>query len=72
MTANPIAPVSGTDQRADLDSLMRENRYLKARNAELQSDISSLAAEAQRLREAMERLHGRVALRRPDPLGGGQ
>ncbi|HEY8004534.1 MAG TPA: hypothetical protein VIE16_09920 [Phenylobacterium sp.] len=55
-----------------MDALHRENRYLKGRNAELQADVASLSAEAQRLREALERLHGRVALRRPDPLSGGQ
>jgi len=55
-----------------MDALQRENRYLKARNAQLQSDVTSLAAEAQRLREELERLHGRVALRRPNPLSGGQ
>lgn len=57
---------------AELDALQRENRYLKARNAELQSDVTSLAAEGQRLREELERLHGRVALGRPNPLSGGQ
>ena len=61
-----------TGQAAELEALQRENRYLKARNAELQADVESLAAEGQRAREALERLHGRVALRRPDPLSGGQ
>jgi cell shape-determining protein MreC len=61
-----------TGEAPDLGALQRENRYLKARNAELQSDVSGLAAEAQRLREALERLHGRVALRQPNPLSGGQ
>jgi hypothetical protein len=31
-----------------------------------------MTAEARRLRETMERLHGRVALRRPNPLSGGR
>jgi hypothetical protein len=61
-----------TGEASDADALQRENRYLKGRNAELQADVASLAAEALRLREALERLHGRVALRRPDPLSGGQ
>jgi hypothetical protein len=61
-----------TGETSDPDALQRENRYLKARNAELQADVASLTAEAQRVREALERLHGRVALRRPDPLSGGQ
>jgi cell shape-determining protein MreC len=62
--------VSG--EASDLDVLQRENRFLKARNAELQSDVISLGAEAQRLREELERLHGRAALRRPNPLSGGR
>lgn len=61
-----------TGEVSALDALQRENRYLKARNAELQSDVTGLAAEAQRLREELERLHGRVAMRRPNPLSGGQ
>jgi predicted nucleic acid-binding Zn-ribbon protein len=60
-----------TGEASELDALQRENRYLKARNAELQSDVTSMAAESQRLREELERLHGRVALRRPNPLSGG-
>jgi len=61
-----------TGEASELDALQRENRYLKARNAELQSDVTSMAAESQRLQEELERLHGRVALRRPNPLSGGQ
>ena len=61
-----------TAETSELAALQRENRYLKARNADLQSDVTSLAADNQRLREERERLHGRVALRRPDPLSGGQ
>ena len=61
-----------TGEASGLEAAQRENRYLKARNAELQSDVASLAAEAQRLREELDRLHGRVALRRPNPLSGGQ
>lgn len=61
-----------TGQADELEALRRENRYLKTRNAELQSDVASLAGQAQRLREELERLHGRVAMRAPDPLSGGQ
>jgi hypothetical protein len=61
-----------TGEGLDIDALQKENRYLKGRNAELQADVASLAAETQRLRETLERLHGRVALRRPNPLSGGQ
>ncbi|HZZ31787.1 MAG TPA: hypothetical protein VFE10_07300 [Phenylobacterium sp.] len=52
--------------------LARENLYLRQRVAELQDDVSSLAAEGDRLRQTLERMHGRVAARRPDPLSGGQ
>jgi len=61
-----------TGPAADLAALQRENSYLKARNAELQADVANLAAEAQRAREALERLHGRVAQRPPNPLNGGR
>jgi cell shape-determining protein MreC len=59
-------------EAAELDRLSRENSYLKTRNAQLQSDVTSLAAESQRLREELERIHGRRALRQPNPLNGGQ
>lgn len=52
--------------------LARENLYLRQRVAQLQDDVSSLAAEGDRLRQTLERLHGRAAARRPDPLSGGQ
>lgn len=61
-----------TNEGPDMDALQSENRYLKDRNAELQTHPASLSSEAQRLRERLERLHGRVALRRPDPLSCGQ
>ena len=61
-----------TSDAAELERLGRECRYLKQRNAELQSDVTSLAAENQRLREERERLHGRLATRPPNPLSGGQ
>lgn len=59
-------------EASDLEKLSRENRYLKDRNAQLQSDVTALAAESQRLREELERLHGRRAAHRPNPLNGGQ
>ncbi|THD71504.1 hypothetical protein [Phenylobacterium sp.] len=52
--------------------LERENLYLRQRVAQLTDDVSSLAAEADRLRQTLERMRGRVAARRPDPLSGGQ
>ncbi|WP_397414961.1 hypothetical protein [Phenylobacterium sp.] len=52
--------------------LMRDNAYLIGRNAELQSDVTALSAEVERLRQAHERLHGRIAARPPNPLASGQ
>ncbi len=52
--------------------LERENAYLKARVAQLESDALDLAAEVDRLRQERERLHGRRAVRAPNPLGGGR
>ena len=52
--------------------LVRENAYLKSRIAQLQSDMADVAAEANRLRQELERLHGRRAARPPNPLGSGQ
>jgi len=52
--------------------LARENLYLRQRVAQLTDDVSSLTAETDRLRQTLERMHGRVAARRPDPLSGGQ
>jgi cell division protein FtsB len=53
--------------------LLRENAYLKARNAQLQDEVVALTAEAARLQQSLERLHGRrVDLSAPNPLRGGQ
>ena len=52
--------------------LARENTYLRQRNAQLQEDLTALGAEAERLRQIVERLHGRTAARPPNPLSGGQ
>lgn len=54
------------------DTLARENAYLRQRNAQLQDDITALSAEAERLRQIVDRLHGRAAMRQPNPLSGGQ
>jgi hypothetical protein len=48
----------------DLDEVLRENAYLKRRNAQLQSEILDLMAENTRLRQIQDRLHGR----KPGPL----
>lgn len=54
------------------EALERENAYLRLRNAQLQDDVTALGAEAERLRQIVERLHGRAGRRSPDPLSGGQ
>ena len=57
---------------AALDALTRENTYLRQRNAQLQTDVVELNAEIERMRQVVERLHGRTAARAPNPLSGGQ
>lgn len=57
---------------AALRELTRQNHYLRERNAQLQGDIVGLQAETHRLRQIVERLHGRSARPAPDPLSGGQ
>jgi hypothetical protein len=54
------------------DSLSRENAYLRQRVAQLQDDVTAITAEAERLRQIVERLHGRTAQRPSNPLSGGQ
>ena len=54
------------------DDLARENTYLKARVAQLTSDVSDLSAEIDRLRQERDRLHGRREARAANPLGSGQ
>ena len=55
-----------------LDQLIRERDYLLQRNAQLQADVTALTAESERLRQIVERLHGRTPLHAPNPLGSGQ
>lgn len=52
--------------------LERENIYLKARIAQLESDVTDLTAENLRLQEERSRLHARRTARAPNPLGSGQ
>jgi hypothetical protein len=47
------------------EALVRENAYLRQRNAQLQDDVTALGAEAERLRQILERLHGRAGGRPP-------
>lgn len=60
------------DPQAPDERLTRENTYLRQRNSQLQEDLVAVTAEAGRLREQTERLHGRTGLRQADPLSGGQ
>lgn len=54
----------------DAQALLRENAYLKSRNAQLQADIIDLNGDLGRLRQDAER---RAAPRSaPNPLAGGQ
>ncbi len=63
----------GAPALADRDptDLLRENAYLKLRNAQLQSDIVDLSAESERLRQLHDRLHGRAAIQTLTARGGG-
>ncbi|MBN9318143.1 MAG: hypothetical protein BGN86_05425 [Caulobacterales bacterium 68-7] len=54
------------------DALVRDNIYLRQRNAQLQDDVNALLAETARLRQTLERMHGRRAPSMPNPLRGGQ
>lgn len=54
------------------EALARENLYLRQRVAQLQDDVTAITAEAERLRQIVERLHGRTPVRPPNPLSGGQ
>jgi ABC-type phosphate transport system auxiliary subunit len=55
-----------------VDTLERENAYLKQRNAQLQEDVTALTAEGERLRQILERLHGRSSAVGPDAVGRGR
>lgn len=67
----PRTPIEGGTV-SDTDSVERENVYLRQRVAQLQSDIIDLSAQVMRLQQERERLHGRLASSRPNPLGSGQ
>ena len=55
-----------------LDQVARQNAYLKLRNAQLQSDVAALSAEAECLRQIVERLHGRTVTPLPALAGAGR
>ena len=50
------------------EEMARQNAYLKLRNEQLQGDVTALSAEAERLRQIVERLHGRSGAHLP-PAG---
>jgi len=52
------------------EALLRENDYLKLRNAQLQGDVSALSAENLRLGQIVERLHGGAHARKASAPGG--
>ncbi len=56
----------------DTPALARENAYLKQRCALLEADVADLGAQVRRLQQQLERIMGRQAMARPDPLSGGQ
>jgi hypothetical protein len=55
----------------EMQAMRRENAFLKLRNAQLQADMADLSAEAERLRQTLERSGLRRAGATPNPLGGG-
>lgn len=57
---------------APSENLARENAYLRQRNDQLQGDVTALSAEVERLRQIVERLHGRTLMQPPNPLSSGQ
>lgn len=56
----------------DAQAMRRENDYLKRRNAQLQSDVTSLGGQVLRMQQELERHSGRHPGRAPNPLASGQ
>jgi prefoldin subunit 5 len=52
----------------DVQTLRKENDYLKRRNAQLQDDVTSLGGQVLRMQQELERISGRRAMTSPDPL----
>jgi hypothetical protein len=67
-----LAEQEDMDPQSTDERLTRENAYLRQRNAQLQQDMIAVTAEAQRLQQMVDRLHGRTAHIPANPLGGGQ
>lgn len=55
----------------EIAALVRQNAYLKLRNAELEGDVVDLSAQVTRLQHQNEHFSAR-RIKRPDPLSGGQ
>jgi cell division protein FtsB len=55
----------------EIETLTRQNQYLKQRVAQLEEDVSNLSADSERLRQRLDRVSARPA-EAPNPLGGGQ
>lgn len=74
LEANGVTAPAPVDTASPDERLARENTYLKQRNAQLQEDVTALSAEVERLRQVVERLHGRnvTPSHTPNPLGSGQ
>ena len=58
----------------DVETVERENAYLKQRCSLLEGDVSDLNAQVTRLSQQLERLMARREshLQSPNPLSGGQ
>jgi hypothetical protein len=56
----------------EIQTMRRENDYLKQRNAQLQTDLTDVSAETERLRQALERLDSRQGRVVPNPMSAGQ
>jgi hypothetical protein len=56
----------------EIQGLVRQNAYLKQRNAQLENDVVDLSAQVTRLQHQNEHFSARRMARRPDPLSGGQ
>lgn len=62
MPAEDPSPTSAAAILAAAE-MVRQNDYLKLRNAQLQEDVAGLSAENERLRQELERVVGRRTLR---------
>jgi chaperonin cofactor prefoldin len=66
LAAPRVATKESIVDETGVGKLERQNEYLKLRCAQLQDDVTNLSSELTRLRQELERLHGR----RADTQGG--